>query len=434
MSVRCIQVRQGTPSARGGCPFRVVVLLAVLFTGLLPGCSDDPGAGRRSDRAREPLLADSAKRPDWMAPPPEPPPSREAMQAAEVERPLLIGVIGPESGDSAFFGLQVLAGVTQAAQDFNAAGGIGGRPIEVVHLDNQDDPVTTDNMVEQLIQRQALAIIAAPTGWSTFGPTRLANSSHTLFMAVGSRRHIARSGPYVFRFALPDETATEELIGQAVRRFDLKRFALVVSSIHDHALTNGSAFRQAVAKLGGEVVLEADIYDTFSGKANIDAVVQTLKSGSPPPQAVFFAGGAEQGALLAVAMRRAGLGQPLVGSEDLFEDTFLETGGSAVVGTLLFSSYDPAAPVGPGRESLLASRFSALAYDAFTIIAKAVGTSGVSKPSKVRESLLATKDFIGITGPAAFTAEGVPIKRPFVFRVEEQQGRVTFSRLQESDG
>ena len=115
------------------------------------------------------------------APKPAPPPP-------EPERALMVGVVGPESGDNAAFGLGVLDGVRLAVARFNAAGGVGGEAIEIVHYDNRESPDRTMGAVEELINRRALAIFAAPTGWSTFAPTHQAAETGTIFMAVGTRR------------------------------------------------------------------------------------------------------------------------------------------------------------------------------------------------------------------------------------------------------
>ena len=176
---------------------------------LLPGCSEQRDGGEKA--AAAPRTNKAAERPSWMAPPgseqwQEGGGNQSAQTGDAQPRPLKIGILGPETGEESRYGLRLLDGVTQAAAAFNGRGGIGGRPIELVHLDSQGDMVATERAVKELIQQRVIGILAAPTGWSTFAPTRFANDSQTLFMVVGTRRAI-RSGPYIFRFSLPDDTA-----------------------------------------------------------------------------------------------------------------------------------------------------------------------------------------------------------------------------------
>ncbi|MEO5363001.1 MAG: ABC transporter substrate-binding protein [Magnetococcus sp. DMHC-8] len=399
------------------------------MSALLMGCSeqrDSKGqqtAGPAPAAARE--VARPAERPAWLAPPGSERPldAKQSVQSAgsreEEPRPLKIGVIGPETGEEARYGLRVLDGVTQAAEAFNARGGVAGRPIELVHLDNRSEPAATERAVRELIQQRVVAILAAPTGWSTFAPTRFANDSRTLFMVVGTRRPI-RSGPYVFRFALPDELAAEALLRHLTTDWRYTRFALVTSSSYDESLMTSALLKQSVLSHGGEVVVEADTYDAYAGQTAVPEVVQRL-AGQTGVQAILYTGGAEEGARLAKALRAAGVRAPLVGGEDLFDAEFLEKGGQDVLDTLLFSSHAPER--GPPH---LTDRFTALAYDAFMIIARAIEQTGSTVPAKVRETLLTMTEQEGVTGKSGFTAEGVPVKHPFFYRVAQGQGRLTF--------
>ena len=347
----------------------------------------------------------------------------------EQERSLIIGVIGPETGEEAHFGLRTLAGVTMAAETFNAKGGIGGKPIKILHFDNQSDLASTESIVQDLIRRRVIAIIAAPTGWSTFAPTRLANASRTIFMAVGTRRQIAHSGSYIFRFALPVKTAVDDLIRHVVEERGHTGFALVTSSLHDHSLTLSAAFKQSVAQHRGTMVTEADSYDSYSGRSDHVGVIRALAKESEAIQAILFSGGDKEGAQLALALRKAGLRQPLIGGEDLFTEGFLEIGGDAVVGSLLFSAY----PL--DQEVSIRDPITALAFDAFTAIATAIGQAGTTRSSKVTDALLTTA-IEGITGRTRFTDEGETVKRPFLYRVDGNKNREgsVFVRIGKTDG
>src|SRR4030067_3227743 len=101
--------------------------------------------------------------------------------SAENPRPLKIGIIGPETGEDAEIGLTILAGVELAVKEFNNAGGIDGKKIEIVHVDNKSDSRLTQIAVQQLIKEQVIAMIAAPTGWSTFGPVWVGNTTEEIF-------------------------------------------------------------------------------------------------------------------------------------------------------------------------------------------------------------------------------------------------------------
>src|SRR3989338_5302163 len=126
-----------------------MMVIAVMVMSLLSGCSDKKEA--------------------------------KAPEIVKDERPLIIGIVGPETGEEASYGMSVVEGALAAAKRFNAQGGIDGKEIKVLHFDDQSDIGMTTKIVKDLISQRVIAIIAAPTGSSTFSPIHLVNESQKLF-------------------------------------------------------------------------------------------------------------------------------------------------------------------------------------------------------------------------------------------------------------
>ena len=236
--------------------------------------------------------------------------------------------------------------------------------------------------------------MAAPTGWATFAPTDSANESQTVFISIGTRRKIGRSGDYVFRFSLPDEIAIDEMLGYAADELGYRNFALVTSSSYDYSLSIASVFKQAVPRHGGRILVEADTYDTFSGTTDIGAVVTALKVGAEGLQAIIFTGDAPEAARLVQAAKDGGLKLPLIGGEDLFSEQFLTQGGQAARGTLLYATFAPdrASPLVSdfvtdhvANKNAVPDRFTALAYDAFGLLSRALEAAGSLNGREVRD-------------------------------------------------
>lgn len=353
--------------------------------------------------------------------------SKPQARPAPISGPLVVGVVGPMTGEEAHFGTSVAAGVSAAAKRFNAQGGIGGQEIQIVSMDDRSDIESTNRIVRELIGRKVVAILAAPTGSSTFAPIHMVNDSATLFISIGSRRHLKASGPYVFRHAVPDEIATEDLVGYAVKTLGYANFALVTAADNDFSLELSSMFRKALIKHGGVIKVQADTYDPLTGSRSLDAVIDAMKKSPDPLQGVIFTGAAGEGIQLAQAMRKAGMAQPLLGGEDFHSDEFLNS-GDAVNGTLLYASFSAdrksqkkdefIGDLGEARPD----RFAALAYDAFMLLAEAVKKSGSVDSARIREALINRTDFDGVTGKTRFTPENLPIKHPLLYRIEKSDG------------
>ena len=350
----------------------------------------------------------------------------KAPETVKDERPLIIGIVGPETGEEASYGISVMEGAMAAARRFNAQGGIGGKEIKVLHFDDQSDIGTVTKIVKDLISQRAIAILAAPTGSSTFSPIHLVNDSKTIFISVGSRRHLKASGPFVFRTAVPDETATEDLIKYAVAKLGVN-YAVVTAADNEFSLELSSLFKKALNTHQGVIKLEVDTYDSYTGGHNLGAVIAAIKKSPDPLHGVIYTGGATEAVLLAQEMKKAGINLPLIGGEDLFSAEYLK-GGDAVNETLMYTTFFADNKSTKMDEFLKdygkpdPDRFAALAYDTFMLVADAIKEAGSTDTTLVREALINRKDCLGVTGKTSFTSENLPVKHPAICKIKKGEG------------
>jgi branched-chain amino acid transport system substrate-binding protein/urea transport system substrate-binding protein len=76
--------------------------------------------------------------------------------------PIKLGLLLPFSGGLELFGQQGEQGVRMAVEEFNAAGGVLGRHIEIVKADDKTDPRTAVERAGQLIRRDKVSAIIGP--------------------------------------------------------------------------------------------------------------------------------------------------------------------------------------------------------------------------------------------------------------------------------
>lgn len=69
---------------------------------------------------------------------------------------LIIGWSGPTTGDAAVFGIPYLNGIKMATDEWNAKGGVGGKQVELVVLDDACDPKQASNTAAKLIDTPGL--------------------------------------------------------------------------------------------------------------------------------------------------------------------------------------------------------------------------------------------------------------------------------------
>ncbi|WP_341394013.1 ABC transporter substrate-binding protein [Arthrobacter sp. G119Y2] len=89
-------------------------------------------------------------------------PSAVPASTGTTDAPLKVGTLLPTTGELAFLGPPEIAGTNLAVQDINAAGGVLGQPVEIVHRDSGD--TTTDiatQSVTDLLSQDVSAIVGA---------------------------------------------------------------------------------------------------------------------------------------------------------------------------------------------------------------------------------------------------------------------------------
>ena len=75
-------------------------------------------------------------------------------EAAPTEGPILVGEVGSMTGTEATFGQSTHKGIMLAIDEINAAGGIKGRKVRDVSIDDQGKPEEASSAVTELITRE----------------------------------------------------------------------------------------------------------------------------------------------------------------------------------------------------------------------------------------------------------------------------------------
>ena len=75
------------------------------------------------------------------------------------KKPLVIGLTMDASGQYGASGMEERLGAMMAIKEFNAKGGVLGRPIEAIHMDTETTPATGSRVAERLVTRNEAAFL-----------------------------------------------------------------------------------------------------------------------------------------------------------------------------------------------------------------------------------------------------------------------------------
>lgn len=119
--------------------------------------------------------------------------------------PLRVAFLGPLSGPFAFWGTNARDGMRMAVEELNAAGGVLGRPVELLERDDRNNPAEAISLFRSLAEREGI-VAAAGTISSDIG-TALAREADQLQVPVflvraGAHTILRKTSRYTFRTCL----------------------------------------------------------------------------------------------------------------------------------------------------------------------------------------------------------------------------------------
>lgn len=341
-----------------------------------------------------------------------------------------VGAFMSLSGDTAQYGLSALNGIRMAVEEANAAGGVRGMRVDLVVRDTRSDAVETSVVVDNLTRQEHVHVLLGEVVSSrSLAAARVAQRERVPMLTPSATSpEITAVGDYVFRSCYTDTFQGVALARFAIERLGAMRAGLLVARDQGYSVELARLIREDFERRGGKVVAEQEYPDGES-----DFSVQLAEVGAAQPDVVFIPGYYMEVGLLARQARALGLNAPLVGGDGWDSPRLVQIGGRALAGGY-FSTHFSAEDPDPQVQRFVADyrrlygsapdSFAATAYDGARIVLAAIARAPSLDSAAVRDSLAATKDFPGVTGPVTFNPERNAVKPIVVVRIDDN-GRQT---------
>lgn len=171
--------------------------------------------------------------------------------------PIKIGVMQPLTGDIATIGQAVRYAIEIARDEINTAGGVNGRPIELVEEDSKCDPKSAASAASKLIEiDKVVAIIGAGCSSETLAAAPIAESAKIpMISPVSTNPKLTTAGDYIFRFVPSDAFQGKFAAEYAVQKLDKKKIA-ILSCLSDWCVGIKDVFKARAVELGATIVAD----------------------------------------------------------------------------------------------------------------------------------------------------------------------------------
>ena len=349
---------------------------------------------------------------------------------AGAAEPIKIGEYASLTGKEAGFGQTSHHGVILAIEEINAAGGVLGRPLELVYEDNQTKPGESATVVKKLISRdKVVALIGEVASGRSLEAAPIAQAAKIPMIApAATNPKVTQTGNYIFRVCFIDPFQGTVMAKFAHEDLKAKKVAILSSVSNAYSLGLARFFKETFTAAGGQIATEKNFSE---GDKDFRAQLTAVKASGA--DAVFVPSYYTEAALIVRQARDLGISVPFFGGDGWEDEQLLKIGGDALNGCYYsthFSAENTDPVVAKFVEKYKArwngetpGAFSALGYDAVYVLADAIKRAGGTEGPKLRDALAATKNFPSVSGTTSIDKERNASKAATIIALKEGKAR-----------
>lgn len=218
---------------------------------------------------------------------------------ARAGEPVRLGEINPLTGSLALHGQEIHQGILYAVAEVNAAGGLAGRPVELVSRDDQSRPDVALNQAQDLIFRQKVVGLVGGYVDSLVGAIRaLATRAEVPYVAAASLQKSLTEPPSPYFFRISVMSGITEPLGRfLVEVLRPQQVAIVYT-----ATPGSTEFAGRLKQLLEERQIKVRLFEKFR-PGNPDFSVILLKLKEQPVDVLVSGGFLADNLLLARQLR-----------------------------------------------------------------------------------------------------------------------------------
>lgn len=348
-----------------------------------------------------------------------------ASMAAE---PIKIASIFSKSGEAGPANLHHVEAVRYAVEEINANGGLLGRPIEVVEIDNKSTSIQSKIAAIKAVKAGVVGVIGASWSDHSLAMAPVFQKAKIPMIAPDSTNvRLTLIGDFIFRACFIDPFQGQVLAGFAVNEFQAKTASIMINIGSTFSMGLAKTFAEHFEAMGGRVLGQ---YDYEASWTDYSKVLKLVKNETP--DILFIPGHVESGTIVQQA-ETMGVTALMMGGDGWGNRTFMTSGGGDLKEGYYIAHWTPDMDsekskhfVKQYRQTYELNDSVAVVYDAVMLLAEAIRTAGTVDGEAVRNALAATKNFEGVTGTISFDANGNPVKSAVILKIDH--GKITYHK------
>lgn len=346
---------------------------------------------------------------------------------------LKIGVVSPMTGATATFGQENVNGIKLAYEKLKKG---SGKKFDLIIEDDKSEAIESTNATRKLLSVDKVSVmIGAPTSSLALASAPIVQEAKIPFITpTATNAKVTMVGDYITRACFTDDFQGVVMAKFAVQNLKKMKGLILIENTSDYSKGLAKAFGDEFTKLGGKLVNTEEL--TYAAKdTDFQSILRKVKRANP--DFIFVPGYYVEAGLIIKQARALGINVPFLGGDGWDSPKLFEIAGESVKGAYISNHFAPddKSPVVQNfvkdYEKAYGSKpgsFAALGYDSLGIVADAIKRAKSTKPSDIRDALVATKGYQGITGIITFDKNRNPTKSAVVLEATPS-GYVFHSRV-----
>lgn len=336
-----------------------------------------------------------------------------------------LGAVVPRTGDRALWGDDLLRGYELAVEQQNLRGGLNGRRLRLVSLDDESREEHVANATTRLIEREGAPVVFGEL--SSVANERGAAAAQrrgAVFVATASTaRDVSRAGDFVFRTVLTDGEQAQAMARYARQSMQRRKAAIVYRRSSLLHVGMADAFAVGFRGNGGELVLR----DSYQDDADLVRLVGRVRASGA--DVVYAPATSDDAGHIAVALKQGRVGAQIMGADGWASAETRQFARDALHGVHFSELFSPASPRAE-VESFVAAfearhrahpgAFAAVAYDAVRWVITAALRVPQLDGRTLRDALLGSRLDDAVAGGFSVDARRALTRAVCVQRYEPQ--------------
>jgi len=343
---------------------------------------------------------------------------------------IIIGANYELSGAVAQYGAMTMEGIQLAVDEINAAGGINGKQVRLVVIDNKSDNNESKTVATRLAtQEKVLAILGPATSGAVKATTTVSEQYGVpVITCSGTTDDVTvvngKVNQYIFRTCFNDSFQGNVMANFVTNDLKYKKAVILSDNSNDYSMGLAASFKNVFTENGGTVTAEENF---TAGDKDFSAILTKIKG--KDFDMIYLPAYYEEAGLIIKQARSMGINAPIFGG-DGFDDTRLnEIAGNSNLNNVFFSGHYSSQDTTPivvdfvkmykEKTGKAPNSFNALGYDLAKFVLKAVEGAEKYTPEDVAKAIMQVKDFEGVTGTFTLDENHNPVKSAVVLELKD---------------